>query len=242
MYNPLASEIVFWNPFAVHWSEPQIPNTHEVTVGGSSITDVRGVVYSLLTFDVVIWTPSNVYWSQPQIPNTHEITVGGSPITMVQGIVYSPLESEITILTPSNVYWSQPQIPNTHEVTANGSTPIFSYDPAKVSTTQVVIHHVGQEVGRSGAGVVGLTPATPVTCVGSATADARMYYIPATSAHSTILGESPFGNAALILGPAPVSGLVTGNSMKVFAAIEPSVFSDGFESGDTLVWSHTVGN
>ena len=92
---------------------------------------------------------------------------------------------------------------------------------------QVIIHHGAgaySEYPRSlssGAGVVGKPIIIPVVYSGSSTAALTIGLSNSPSSHSTVLGSSPFVNTSLILGPKLVSGVVSGNSMKLFAFYEP---------------------
>ena len=183
----------------------------EITSGGS-ISGVQGIIdegaYSL------IWTPSRLFsWSF--VGGATEITWQGASISGVQGIIDEGTYS--LIWTPSRLFsWSF--VGGAAEITSGGS--ITCYNPADVTNVQVVIHQ--QYEYASGAGVVGTPAFTRVVYAGSSPAAAVVPSSAPPSAHSTVLGGAPLDNTVLILGPNPVSGVVTANSMKLFA-FAPSV-------------------
>jgi hypothetical protein len=166
--------------------------------------------------------------------DANEVTVGNSSIGNVQSIVWSSWSfipvSEALIWTPTKVFRRQQFSENADEITVDGSS-IFSYDQARVSTVQVVIHHEGgkvfiadegvAKVGCSGAGIVGKPASTPVVYTGAApSADIVPSFAPPSS-HSTVLGAGPYADTVLILGPEPVAGVIAGNAMKLFGFYLP---------------------
>jgi len=200
---------LIWTPSRLFsWSF--VGGATEITSGGS-ISGVQGIIdegtYSL------IWTPSRLFsWSF--VGGATEITSGGS-ISGVEGIIDEGTYS--LIWTPSRLFsWSF--VGGAAEITSGGS--ITCYNPADVTNVQVVIHQ--QYEYASGAGVVGTPAFTRVVYAGSSPAAAVVPSSAPPSAHSTVLGGAPLDNTVLILGPNPVSGVVTANSMKLFA-FAPSV-------------------
>ena len=215
---------LIWTPSRLfYWS--YVGGAVEITSGGS-ISGVQGIIDE--GYYCLIWTPSRLfYWSY--VGGAVEITWQGGSISSVQGIIYEGTYSLIS--TPSQLfYWYYPV--GATEMTWQGES-IFCYNPADVSFVQVVIHQEG--MGSFGAGVVGIPAFTPVVYTGSSPAAAIVPSSASPSVRSTILGASDYSNHVLILGPNPVSGVVTGNSMKLIAFIAfieaPDSDGDGVPDG-----------
>ena len=194
-----------------------------------------GLAYDAGGTDAPIWTPSKVFFYDGFAGTASEVTAVRASISSFQGIVYpqttdnhvTSSEDQIVpdivcglidegtyslIWIPSRLFsWSF--VGGAAEITSGGS--ITCYNPADVTNVQVVIHQ--QYEYASGAGAVGRPASTSVVYVGSSTAATIVPSSSVPSSHSTVLGAAPYANSALILGPNPVSGVVTGNSVKLFA-------------------------
>jgi hypothetical protein len=85
--HPVGSVAWLWTPtkvYAVDFNAPTVAS--EVTVGGSSIADVRGVVAHPVGPKAWFWTPSKVYAADFNAPTVaSEVTVGGASITSPAG-------------------------------------------------------------------------------------------------------------------------------------------------------------
>ena len=235
-YDAGGTDAPIWTPSKVFFYDGFAGTASEVTAVRASISSFQGIVYPQTTDnhvtssedqivpDIVcglidegtyslIWIPSRLFsWSF--VGGATEITSGGS-ISGVEGIIDEGTYS--LIWTPSRLFsWSF--VGGAAEITSGGS--ITCYNPADVTNVQVVIHQ--QYEYASGAGVVGTPAFTRVVYAGSSPAAAVVPSSAPPSAHSTVLGGAPLDNTVLILGPNPVSGVVTANSMKLFA-FAPSV-------------------
>jgi hypothetical protein len=221
-YDPLGNSSLLWNSTRLFYHNASDLFVNETTWNGQPIINIQGIVYdpTLNSFSSLIWNSSRLFYHYADYSFVSEVTWNGQSVTDVQGIVYDPEDidpytprwSDSLIWTPRRVFHHYASNLYVDEVTWR-QEPIFSYDPAQESIVQVVIHHID----LCAAGIVGVPALTPVKYTGTSNAATIVESSTAPSSHTTILGASHSYKTALILGPTPVSGVLTMNSMKLFA-------------------------
>jgi hypothetical protein len=225
----------------------------EVQIGGS-INDVRGITWEYWSGEntpvALIWTPGRLFQHTVTGVGDDEVKVfpTAESISGVQAAVWEPFETRwdpdmpihtALIWTPTKLFWYCYTSPQALEVKEDGNS-IYSYDSTSVAMVQVTVQQAGHHnfespldslrTSQSGAGMVGTPAYTPVGYTGSASG-ARV--VPASgppASHITVLGGSPYPNTAMILGPTPVAGLVSGDAMCLFGYSSLSGMSEDRES------------
>jgi hypothetical protein len=76
------SRALIWTPTNVFQQTLVLPTAEEVTVAGSAISSVQGIVWSpaFTTTAALIWTPTKVFQQTLVLPTAEEVTVDGSSI------------------------------------------------------------------------------------------------------------------------------------------------------------------
>jgi hypothetical protein len=125
-------EVLLWTPLRVYYlpsATPPLPavssvtTATEVTFGGASISDVRGIVHDDVN-EALIWTPSALYL-KPQSPApVSEVVlqkIGPESVSGIEGIVSNDM-NEALIWTMSHVYRRQPLSTEVLEINSTGPT------------------------------------------------------------------------------------------------------------------------
>ncbi len=204
-----------------------------LTSTGDQVKGVRGIVSDHAGYND-IWTANQAYYTFDTEETAHELLSStGASLRGVEGIV-SDRDGYHVVWTSTQVF-SQFLSEEAFEIkTVVGSKSIFSYDPTKVTMVQVATHRAGridaasdQVIGLSGAGLVGTPTWASAAYPGLSSGAVVVPAVVSPSPHSTIIGvslgatamaESEYGDrTALVLGPGAISGVVSGNSMVVFA-------------------------